>query len=441
MKRTNKRWLLAPLLLLLSILLVISLAGCSDAGSKTVYSKEELQENVTRGATDGDFVWELLDEWEFPRFTKRKVNQAESIFRRNYYIPIPDTKKLATKTAEHFLALYYDNIDLTCEDAVTDAILYSYVNAIGDVYSFYRTEQEYESYTSGLSGSFVGIGVSVTYNATTGEITVAEVMEGGGAEEVGMLAGDIIVAVDNARIDEMTYENAVSAIRGESGTSVKVTVRRGDTELELNIVRRAIVEKSVKYSLTDGIGYIRISAFNRNTDEQFAEAVDYMTENNARCVVYDLRGNGGGYLSSVVNALSYIAPKGTTISTFSNDYGDDAVATGDHTFLIPSVVLCNGGTASAGELFTSDIRDFGEMGLMKSAVVGENTFGKGIMQSTFSLYDGSAITLTVAYYTSPLGENYHGKGIQLKDELTVLPLGDGDNQLAFAYETAQGLLN
>ena len=162
MKRTNKRWLLAPFLLLLSILLVISLAGCSDAGSKTVYSKEELQENVTRGATDGDFVWELLDEWEFPRFTKRKVNQAESIFRRNYYIPIPDTKKLATKTAEHFLALYYDNIDLTCEDAVTDAILYSYVNAIGDVYSFYRTEQEYEIYTSGLSGRFVGIGVSVT---------------------------------------------------------------------------------------------------------------------------------------------------------------------------------------------------------------------------------------------------------------------------------------
>ena len=439
MKRTNKRWLASPLLLLLSILLVISLTSCSTAGSKTVYSKEELAENVTRGATDCDSVAEFLDEWDFPRFSERKVNQAESILQKRYYLELPTTEELAEMTARGFLENYYDKIDLTSEDAVTDALIYSYVDSIGDVYTVYRTAEEYESYSSGLSGSFVGIGVTVTYNADTAEMTVIEVMEGGGAEAAGVLVGDVIIAVDGERVADLGYENAVNAVRGESGTDVVLTVKRGDGEVHITATRKAIEEKTVKYSLTDGIGYIKISAFKRNTYGQFVEAVDYMERNNARGVVYDLRNNGGGYLSSVVNVLSYIAPEGTTISTFSNNYGDDAVATGEHTFLIPSVVLCNGGTASAGELFTSAIRDFGEMRLMESAVVGENTFGKGIMQSTFSLFDGSSITLTVAYYTSPLGENYHGVGIE--PSLTVAPAADGDNQLSSAYETVEKLID
>lgn len=426
--------------LVVFVLLVLLFTSCTrSAGSDTVYSKDILTENVTRGATsEHDFVWQYLDEWDFPTFTASKLKSVETTFRVYFYKDVPDSDELAPTVALAFLEGYYDLVDLTDEGAVTDAIIDSYVTSLGDRYSVYRTKDEYKDYSSGMSGNYTGIGIVVT-QSDEGLIHINSVNEGGSAYEKGLKAGDLITSVDGIPVLERGYEDSINAISGEEGTTVTLTVDRDGESLTFTLTRRKLVESSVTYSLENGIGYIKISSFKSNTDEQFIAAVDYMEKNGARAVIYDLRNNTGGYLSSVLNALDYVAPKGTTLASFSNDYDDDEVSKSSHSFLIPTVVICNEMTASAGELFTAGIRDLADMGYLDATLVGTKTFGKGIMQSTFTLSDGSTITLTVAYYMPPSGKNYHEVGIT--PDVVVDRTKDGDVQLDAAYAAIESLLN
>ncbi len=427
-------------LLLLSVLLVALLASCTKtAGSDTVYSKETLQENVTRGATSShNFVWQYLDDWDFPRFTSSKLKSIEVTFRENFYKDVPRADELSRTVALAFLDKYYDLIDLKDEEAVTDAIINAYVDSLGDKYSVYRTKDEYKNYSSGMSGNYTGIGVVVT-KSDDGLILVNSVTEGGSAYESGIKSGDKIVSVEGVPVLERGYEESIDAIAGEEGTTVAIIIDRDGKDIPFTLTRRKLVESSVTYSLENGIGYIRIASFKSNTDEQFVEAVNYMEKNGARGIIYDLRNNTGGYLSSVLNALDYVAPKGTTLASFSNDYDDAAVSKSSHSYLVPSVVLCNGMTASAGELFTAGIRDLADMGHLEATLVGTKTFGKGIMQTTYTLSDGSTITMTVAYYMPPSGKNYHDVGIT--PDTVVEHTGDSDVQLDAAKAEIQALLN
>ena len=425
--------------LIVFLLILLTLASCAKiAGSETIYSKETLEENVTRGSTSTyNFVWQYLNEWNFPTFTSSKLKSVEVTFRDNFYQQIPEASELSKTVALTFLEKCYDVVDLENEKAVTDAIIDSYVSSLGDKYSVYRTKDEYQNYSSGMSGNYTGIGVVVT-ESDDGLILVKSVKNDGNAYEAGVLSGDIITSVDGISVAERGYRKSVDAISGDVGTTVTIVVDRGGQTITFTLTRRKLVDSSVTYSLNDGIGYIKISSFKSNTDEQFIEAVDYMEENGAIGIIYDLRDNTGGYLSSVLNSLDYIAPKGTTLASFSNDYDKDEVSKSSHTYLIPSVVLCNGMTASAGELFAAGIRDLADMGHLDATLVGTTTFGKGIMQSTFTLSDGSRITMTVAYYMPPSGINYHGIGITPDVEIERSETGDG--QLDAAYHEIQALL-
>ena len=421
-------------------LLILTLTSCTrTAGSDIVYSKEILQENVTRGTSSNhNFVWQYLDDWDFPGFTSSKLKSIEVTFRENFYKKVPSADELSRTVALAFLDKYYDLIDLKDKEAVTDAIINAYVDSLGDRYSVYRTKDEYDNYSSGMSGNYTGIGVVVT-KSDDGLILVNSVTEGGSAYESGIKSGDKITSVDGIPVLERGYNESIDAIAGEEGTTVTVIVDRDGDDISFTLTRRRLVENSVTYSLEDGIGYIRIASFKSNTDEQFIEAVNYMEKNGARGVIYDLRNNTGGYLSSVINALDYIAPKGTTLTSFSNDYDDAVVSKSSHSYLVPSVVLCNGMTASAGELFTAGIRDLADMGHLEAVLVGTKTFGKGIMQTTYTLSDGSTITMTVAYYMPPSGKNYHEIGIT--PDTVVEHTGDSDVQLDAAKNEMQALLN
>ncbi len=427
-------------LLLLSVLILTLIPSCSkSAGSDTVYSKEVLAENVARGTTSShNFVWQHLDEWDFPKFNSSKLKSVEVTFRENFYKDIPESSKVSATVANEFLDGYYDLIDLTDEKAVTDALISAYVSTVGDRYSVYRTKEEYREYSSDMSGKYTGIGIVVT-QSDDGLILVNSVNEGGSAYESGIKAGDKIVSVDGVPVLERGYNESVDAVAGKEGTTVNLQIYRDGEDIFFTLTRRKLVENSVAYSIKDGIGYIKISSFKSNTDEQFIEAVDYLEKNGVRAVVYDLRNNTGGYLSSVLNALDYVAPKGTTLASFSNDYDDPEVSKSSHSFLIPSVVICNEMTASAGELFTAGIRDLADMGHFDATLVGTKTFGKGIMQSTFTLTDGSTITMTVAYYMPPSGKNYHDAGII--PDVIVERSQEGDAQLDAAYAEIQALLN
>lgn len=427
------------LLLTLLLLLIFSLASCSKAGSKTVYSKETLRENVaTEKNTSRNFVWNYLDKWDFPEFSSSKMKSVEVLFRDNYYLDLPSSYELALVCANSFLDEYYDVTALGDADAVTDALITCYASSLGDKYSVYRSASEYQSYSENLSGSFVGIGVTVQRQAQTNDILVVSVNSGSPAEAAGILCGDIITSVDGITVAELGYNQAINSIKGEAGSTVALTLTRGTQEINVTAVRAPIVDKTVKYSLSDGIGYIKITSFKSNTDDQFEEAVDYMLNNGAKGIIYDLRSNPGGYLSTVQHMLEYVAPKGVTLVSYSNNYDKDYVCRDTHTALLPSAVLCNGSTASAAELFTAGIRDLGAMGYLDAVIVGETTFGKGIMQRTYTLFDKSAVTMTVAYYNPPSRVNYHGKGITPD---VYVALSDGDSQLSAAINEIQKLIN
>jgi carboxyl-terminal processing protease len=316
---------------------------------------------------------------------------------------------------------------------VTDALIYSYIAAVGDKYSVYRTASEYEDYNTDLSGEFYGIGVVVTYDYVQGTLTVTEVLSGGGASDAGIKVGDLIHKVDGELVSEIGYSKAIDMVRGENGTTVKITVLRGDAELEFTITRKKVVEESVSYSIDENkIAYIKISSFKENTVKQFKDAIEDVVEKGAVGIIYDLRSNPGGYLSTVVSMISMISPKGATIVSFSNDYGPPVKDSNHSSLELPTVVICNENTASAAELFTAAIRDFGDtFEYFDVTLVGTKTFGKGIMQSTYLFTDDSSITLTVAFYNPPSGINYDGIGIT--PDVIVTESESGDAQLEAAY--------
>ena len=412
MKKSSKKTPVLLVLLTLSIALLFSLSSC-EAGSDEILTKAELLANVSgEENTELEYVWDYLDRWDFPAFSGGKLKRVENLYRTKYYKEIPAAYELALAVADTFIEKDYDKIDLSDSEKVTDSVISAYVLAIGDPYSFYRTSEQYQKYTGNMSGTFVGIGVRVVYSKAEDTITVTEPIKNSPAEAAGILEGDIIVAVDGERTAQIGYDMALEKISGEKGTYVTVTVKRGGEELDFRIKRAAVVDSSVDYYINeDKIGYIDINSFKANTDELFAEAIDYMKENGALAIIYDVRDNGGGYLESVVNMLDYIAPDGMTLASFSNDYDDAYIADDGHSFFLPTVIICNGMSASASELFLAGMRDIGALGHFDITVVGEKTYGKGVMQTSYRLSDKSAITLTVAYYYPPSAKNFDGEGI------------------------------
>ena len=389
-----------------------------------------------------DYVADRLSEYNISGYDKEKFKTVERIYRDYYVDDLPPSSELAKKTVDIYLEKYHEKVDTGNEETLTEALIESYIDAIGDKYSRYRTKEEYQSYDTNMSGTTYGIGVVVTYDfSDLSSIEITEVFSDGGAYLAGVLVGDRIIAVNGESILEIGYDNVADKIRGEENTLVSITVLRGESEHSFTITRMPVEMKSIEYAINeDKIGYVSISSFKDNTYEQFKEAIAFLEAEGAVAIVYDLRGNPGGYLSSVVNILSHIAPSGTEIVTFSNNYAKPRSDNDSHSLNLPSVVICDGGTASAGELFTSAMRDFDEVyGYFDVTIVGEVSFGKGIMQNTYKLSDGSRITLTVAYYTPPSGVNYHGVGI-VPEIIIENDTVNVDAQLTAAYCEALNLV-
>ncbi len=436
----SKKLLSFVLALALTLSLLIGLCSCqSFGGSADILPKDELLATISSAEDEGfEYASDYLDAWSFPRFLISKMRSLENVFFAKFVEDMPSAFEKAKECAAEFLENHYESTELSEPEEVTDALIRAYVSTVGDRYSIYRTKNEYKDYVSSMSGSFVGIGVTVRYSEDGGVITVVKIHSGSGAEEAGILPDDLIVSVDGKNVSDIGYNEAVSSIRGEENTFVKIGVLREGKELEFDVKRTKITEESVFCTIEDGIAYVTITGFKESGFSQFKDIVDSFSENGVRGVVYDLRSNGGGYLATVTDMLDYIAPKGTTIASFTNDYKKDEVSKSEHSLSLPTVVLCNGGTASAAELFTAAIRDFSDMGFFRATIVGEQSFGKGIMQNTYKFSDGSAITLTVAYYNPPSGVNYHGVGIT--PDITVANT-EGDEQMAAAKAEILYLIN
>ena len=356
-----------------------------------------------------------LVDMGFKNFDNNDFRMVEYKFKQYTIYELDSPYALALETARFFLDNFYDNIDLTDKKAVTETLIYSYVVATGDRYAAYMPPASYEDYTGGMSGNFVGIGVEVLLDYQNGTVLIQNVMDDSPALEGGLKNGDYIIAVDGVTVTADNVAEVVDLIKGESGTTVKVTVKRGEETMDFTLTRRAVVEKTVKYTIDeDKIAYIKITSFKDNTAAMFKEAVDSAERDGAVAVIFDLRSNSGGYLHAVTEMLSYLVPRDTRIVSYYDSYTKREVidyATDDHTLDVPCVVLCNNYTASAAELFTSALRDYNDWGIIDATVVGTNTYGKGVMQDVFSLGGGYMLKLTMAYYNPPCNVNYDGVGV------------------------------
>lgn len=303
--------------------------------------------------------------------------------------------------------------DITDEEKM-EGIYKGLMSSTNDKYTDYYSPKEFKDLMVTMEGDYGGIGATLSQDKATKEVSVVEVYEGSPAARAGLERGDIVISVDGHLGTDESLDDFVQRIRGEEGTSIEMVYKRDDQEKTIEITREEVIVPSVSHRmLDDKIGYIRISSFVNGTQKDFEDALADLQGQGMQGIVFDMRDNGGGMVDSVVAILDDILPAGTVVYTMDKsgkreDYTSDDAKKID----IPVTVLVNENTASAAEIFTGAIRDFNY-----GTIIGTNTFGKGIVQSTVPLSDGSAVKITVATYYTPSGECIHEKGIKPDIEL------------------------
>ncbi len=303
--------------------------------------------------------------------------------------------------------------DITDEEKM-EGIYKGLMSSTNDKYTDYYSPKEFKDLMVTMEGDYGGIGATLSQDKATKEVSVVEVYEGSPAARAGLERGDIVISVDGHLGTDESLDDFVQRIRGEEGTSIEMVYKRDDQEHTIEITREEVIVPSVSHRmLDDKIGYIRISSFVNGTQKDFEDALADLQSQGMQGIVFDMRDNGGGMVDSVVAILDDILPAGTVVYTMDKsgkreDYTSDDAKKID----IPVTVLVNENTASAAEIFTGAIRDFNY-----GTIIGTNTFGKGIVQSTVPLSDGSAVKITVATYYTPSGECIHEKGIKPDIEL------------------------
>ena len=331
--------------------------------------------------------------------------------------------------------LYDDEID---EDALIDGIYSGYASALGDPYTEYYDKEETQALLETTSGEFSGIGATMSMGVDSGEITIVNVYKDSPADKAGLQEGDILYQVDDKETAGEDLDTVVSWIKGEQGTDVTLHVLRNGEEIEATATRDIIEIQTVDYEMKDGqIGYIAVSEFDDVTYEQFKTALDDLEAQGMQGLVIDLRGNPGGNLSTVTDMLKLLLPEGTIVST-KDKYGntEEITCDGSNEFTKPLAVLVNQYSASASEIFSGAIQDYGI-----GQIVGMTTYGKGVVQQLMDLGDGTYLKITIAEYYTPSGRSINGVGVEPDVEVEYeydSENPEADNQLDRALEVVQG---
>lgn len=325
--------------------------------------------------------------------------------------------------------------------AMEDAAAEAMVDSLGDRWSYYIPASEYEAYQEQMENAFVGVGITIQPSEETEGLLIIDVTSTGPAEEAGILAGDVLIAVEETNIVGMTTGEVRNLVRGEEGSRVLLTVLRDGEERVFSVERRLIQIPVATYQMLEHqVGLIRIENFDSRCASETIAAVDALMEQGARSLVFDVRGNPGGYAEEMVKILDHLLPEGELFRTV--DYaGRENVDYSDGSCLdIPMAVLVNEDSYSAAEFFAAALRDYDA-----AVIVGQKTCGKGYFQYTMPLSDGSAVGLSVGKYFTPKGESLANVGVTpdkivempqeaaLKSSYGKLPLEE-DTQLEAALE-------
>ena len=331
------------------------------------------------------------------------------------YTDVAALRQAYTKLNEIDDIVSENYVNSTDPDRIADGMAMGYIAALDDKWGAYMTADEYQETLQSMMGKNIGIGINIYQDIDTGYIYISYVMENTPAASSGLQRGDLICKVNGTDVNEMGYSEAVNSIRGKSGESVSFTVKRGESYIDFTIVRQEYTDISVQSKMIGNIGYIKITDFNESTPAQFISAVDLMKNQGAVGLIFDLRNNGGGTLASVEKMLDYILPEGVLVSAeYKNGVKEDLFKSDANCVDLPMAVLTNGNTASAAELFSAAVRD-----MNKGILIGEKTYGKGVMQQTYNLSDGSAIRITIAKFYPPSGVNFDGQGLEPNIPVTL----------------------
>lgn len=307
---------------------------------------------------------------------------------------------------------YYEDVD---KEQMLESAALGLIAGIGDVYSTYYTKEDMESFNEETEGEYAGIGCQLLADPSDQMITVTRVFKGSPAEKVGMRTGDKIVYVNDVYYSAYEMDDAVNVMRGEPGGTVKVTVLRDLETIDFEVTREIVNINYVEYDILEGnVGYVIVYDFLGNAYEGFAEAIDAFREADVEGMIIDLRNNGGGLVDVCVEMADLILPEGVVVSMRDKyDYVEE-YKVDDEYYDVPLVVLVNGYSASASEILAGAVRDYGV-----GTLVGEKTFGKGVVQSALEFTDGSGIKLTTARYYTPNGECIHEVGIEPDVEVAL----------------------
>ena len=318
------------------------------------------------------------------------------------------------------------------EGQVVDAALEGMVEGLGDRWSYYLTEEEYEAQNQRRTNQYVGVGVTVNYESEEG-LQIIEVTAGGPAEAASLQAGELITAVDGFSLaGEARYEGA-ERIQGEEGTTVTLEVRSADGQTRtVELTRTRLETDPVTAQMLEGnVGYVGLANFYDHSADRLKEEVTRLQEEGATALVFDMRNNGGGYLSQLTDMLDFLLPEGP-IFISRDRAGNEEITQSDASCVdLPMAVLVNADTYSAAEFFAAELQEQGV-----AVIVGEPTSGKGYSQQTFQLPDGSAMAISTGAYFTGSGTSLIGTGLTLDKEVYLT--GEGDAQLEAALELLTG---
>lgn len=314
------------------------------------------------------------------------------------------------------------------ETEMVDSALKGMVDGLGDRWSHYLTQEEYQEQNQRRQNRYVGIGVTVSYEREEG-LLITEVTAGGPAEAAGLQPGELITAVDGTSLAGEGRYDGPELIQGEAGTTVELTVENAAGAVRTVEVERADLETDpVESEMLEGnVGYVHLLNFYDNSAQRLEEAVTQLQEQGAQALVFDMRDNGGGYLHELTDMLDFLLPEGPIFIT-RDKAGHEEITDSDASCVdLPMVVLVNANTYSAAEFFAAELQEQGV-----AQIVGEPTSGKGYSQQTFALPHGGAISISTAAYFTGNGTSLIGTGLTLDRE--VYQTGEGDAQLEAALE-------
>jgi len=336
----------------------------------------------------------------------------------------------------------YRKLQARFDGKLDDAKLVEYANkgmveATGDEYTQYFTAKEAEDLRNDLSGN-IGGGIGAEIGKRNDKTTIIRPLDNSPAAKAGLQAGDVVIEVNDELVTGATVDEVVQKIRGEVGTTVKITVDRDGEPNQFSVTREEIIAPDVESEVVaNNIGVIKVSRFDRETGANVRKAAEEFQKRDVKGVVLDLRGNGGGYLEAGIEVASVWLDDQVVVSERKGNKVIDERKSGSNPVLgdMPTTVLINAGSASASEIVAGALHDHG-----KATLVGEKSFGKGSVQELFDMSNGASLKVTIAKWYTPKGKNISESGIapDTKVEMTADDINaNRDPQLDTAVKQLQ----